>query len=93
MDLPSPQRFRVQRLMNSNYSPPSNYITFPIMPPYLRKDINKHGSLNEALSTLPTPKSMLMPCNPDSTTSPFPITQTFPGPILALTYYHTAGTT
>jgi len=86
MDSPSPTRFRGQRLMNSNYSPtsqPSNYTTtptFPIMSPYLRKNINKHGSLNEALSTLPTPKSKPMPCTPDSTTSPSPTTQTSPRP-------------
>jgi len=86
MDSPSPSRFRGQRLMNTSYSPtsqPNNYTTtptFPIMSPYLRKNINKHGSLNEALSTLPTPKSKPLPCTPDSTTSPSPTTQTSPRP-------------
>jgi len=86
MDSPSPTRFRGQRLMNTSYSPTSqasNYTTtptFPIMSPYLRKNINKHGSLNEALSTLPSPKSKPMPCTPDSTTSPSPTTQTSPRP-------------
>jgi len=76
MDSPSPTRFRGQRLANTNYSPTSQSTsytttpTFPIMSPYLRKNINKHGSLNEALSTLPSPKSKPLPSTPDSTTSP-----------------------
>ena len=37
---------------------------------FYRKNINKHGSLNEALSSLPAPKSKLIPTTPDSTTSP-----------------------
>jgi len=84
LDSPSPARFRGQRLMNTSYSPTSqgNSYTatpsFPIMSPYLRKNINKHGSLNEALSTLPSPKTKPMPCTPDSTTSP--TTQTSPRP-------------
>jgi len=76
VDSPSPSRFRGQRLANTSYSPTdqgTSYTTtptFPIMSPYLRKNINKHGSLNEALSTLPTPKSKPLPTTPDSTTSP-----------------------
>ena len=67
LDSPSPQphnRFRGQKLNNT----PSSYMntpsitisspspSFPIMSPYLRKSIkqhSKHGSLDEALSTLP----------------------------------------
>lgn len=68
---PQPSRFRGQRLsnagsfsqsgpstpsQNNNYSASSP--TYPIMSPYLRKSIKKnHGSLNEALSTLPKSKS------------------------------------
>jgi len=81
MDSPSPQRFRNQRLANSNYSSTSQNSgysstpTIPIMSPYLRKNINKHGSLNEALSTLPTPKSKPVPSTPDTTS---PTTQATP---------------
>jgi len=76
MDSPSPTRFRGQRLANTNYSsttPTTGYSTtptFPIMSPYLRKNINKHGSLNEALSTLPTPKSKPPTTTSDTPTSP-----------------------
>ena len=44
---------------------------------FYRKNINKHGSLNEALATLPTPKSKPLRTTPDSTTSP--TTQSSPG--------------
>jgi len=83
---PNPQasRFRGQRLSNagsfsqSGPSTPSqnnNFSastpTYPIMSPYLRKSIKKnHGSLNEALSTLPKSKSSgQTPNNPPSTSA------------------------
>lgn len=84
IDSPSPPRFRGQRLSNSNYSPTSQSTSytsaqsFPIMSPYLRKNINKHGSLNEALSTLPTPKTKPSVAPPDSSSSP--TTQAIPRP-------------
>jgi len=79
MDSPSPNasRFRGQKLENSKYSSTSQskgYSTtpaIPIMSPYLRKNINKHGSLNEALATLPTPKTKPPPPTiTPNTTSP-----------------------
>ena len=70
---PSPQqpRFRGQKLPTSagsfsqspgaGLSQNNNYAGSPplptIMSPYLRKNIKKHGSLNEALSTLPKSKN------------------------------------
>jgi len=71
VDSPSPPRFRGQRVPTT--SPSSSYSpspSFPIMSPYLRKNINKHGSLNEALSTLPSPKVKPVASTADSTTSP-----------------------
>ena len=65
MDSPSPARFRGQKLSSTGFSPgpasPSlpgytSTPSFSIMSPYLRKNIKKHGSLNEALATLPSPK-------------------------------------
>ena len=56
---------------NNNYPSSTNtsgQTTFPIMSPYLRKNIKKHGSLNEALSTLPS-KSKSSSSNPPSASS------------------------
>jgi len=83
MDSPSPNtsRFRGQRLENSNFSTTSKSKgysttpTIPIMSPYLRKNINKLGSLNEALSTLPAPKVISSPTTPSNTS---PTTQATP---------------
>ena len=85
-----PPRFRGQRLSNAgsfSQSGPStpnqnnNYSastpTFPIMSPYLRKNIKKHGSLNEALSTLPN-KSKTSVHNPSSSPGS-PVSQVSPG--------------
>jgi len=84
MDSPSPAQFRGQRLANSSTtSHNSGYSTtpnFPVSSPYLRKNINKHGSLSEALSTLPPPKSKPTAASPVTSTtqvSPRPLSQSY----------------
>lgn len=82
LESPSPPRFRGQKLSNNSGSfsqsgaaspnHNNNYNnstpTYPILSPFLRKNIKKHGSLNEALSTLPnkSKSSALGPGSPNN---------------------------
>jgi len=59
---------------HSSGHPPTSY---PMLTPYLRKNLGKHGSLGEAISTLPSQKSK--PPAPSTPSSGSPLTQAKPG--------------